>query len=190
MNSIVSKRTIMKVLFFGAAMLVVGRSSALTLSSPSFKDGDPIPVQHACTRLAGQNSSPALNWSDVPAETKSLAIVAYDRDVPGKRFYHWIIGNIPPTISGLQAGIPAVSPYERGIIQGINSAGKLGYFGPCPPASEQHHYAFDLFAFDTILPASAFHDKTSLGEAMAHLEQLKPLKRTQRAVLVGTFKNE
>jgi Raf kinase inhibitor-like YbhB/YbcL family protein len=186
MKNTVSKRTIIKALFFGAAMLVVGRSSALTLSSPSFKNGGPIPLQNACKSLGGQNISPALNWSDVPAGTKSLAIVVTEYTYRGP-FYHWFIGNIPPTMSGLRAGIPQGSS-SHGFVQGKNDLLNNGYDGPCPPRLDprRYYYHFKLYALNELLPDTILYYG---GDFMREIT-LGVLQPLAKADLVGTFTNQ
>jgi len=68
------------------------------------------------------NESPELHWSDVPANTKSLALIMVDIDVPTKpddvnkeghavpfdlprgRFYHWCLAGIPSDSTGFRSG--------------------------------------------------------------------------------------
>ena len=43
----------------------------------------------------GDNVSPALQWSNVPPGTKSLALQVYDPDAPtGSGFWHWAVYNL------------------------------------------------------------------------------------------------
>jgi Raf kinase inhibitor-like YbhB/YbcL family protein len=105
------------------------------------------------------NSSPELRWSEPPPETESYALIAEDLDVhvfelkgPREIFTHWLVYNIAPTIRHLPAGVPAQDILPNGIHQGINSAGKLGYLGPCPPVGDPpHRYCFRLFALNAKL---------------------------------------
>jgi Raf kinase inhibitor-like YbhB/YbcL family protein len=62
-------------------------------------------------------------------------------------FTHWVVYNLPPTLTGLPEGVPA-GKLTGGGIQGINSSRKEGYLGPCPPAGKPHRYFFKLFATD------------------------------------------
>ena len=105
---------------------------------------------------AGNNISPALSWSNVPAGTKSLALQVYDPDAPsGSGFWHWAVYNIPPTVSSLPQGAgnsPATLP--TGAFGGNTDfldtglTGSNGnYGGPCPPAGDKpHRYQFTLYA--------------------------------------------
>jgi phosphatidylethanolamine-binding protein (PEBP) family uncharacterized protein len=58
-----------------------------TLSSEAFAHGDEIPRRHTCE---GEDISPALSWSDPPAETRALALIVDDPDAPRGTFTHWL----------------------------------------------------------------------------------------------------
>ena len=93
------------------------------------------------------NSSPELHWEKAPQGTQSFALVIEDPDAPQGLLSHWVIYNIPGHIHHLPAGIPSQEVMPNGICQGLNSWGRLGYSGPCPPlGSTPHHYHFRLYA--------------------------------------------
>ena len=93
------------------------------------------------------NSSPELRWKEIPDGAVCFAMLAEDPDAPKGVFTHWVIFNIPVSVHHLPAGIPAQESLPNGIRQGLNSAGKLGYAGPCPPLGDKpHRYTFRLFA--------------------------------------------
>ncbi len=96
----------------------------------------------------GQNISPALNWSNAPAGTKSFAVTAYDPDAPtGSGWWHWVMYNIPATATGLAPGAGNGRDAPRGSQQGNTDFGSKGYGGPCPPVGDKpHHYHFTVFA--------------------------------------------
>ena len=96
----------------------------------------------------GQNISPALNWSNAPAGTKSFAVTAYDPDAPtGSGWWHWVMYNIPASVTRLPAGAGNGRDAPRGSQQGRTDFGSKGYGGPCPPAGDKpHHYHFTVFA--------------------------------------------
>ena len=66
-------------------------------------------------------------------------------------FIHWVVYNIPPTVTMLAEGVIAQPRLQDGTMQGINSSEILGYIGPFPPAGETHRYAFVLYALDAPL---------------------------------------
>lgn len=101
------------------------------------------------------NSSPELRWNHVPLGALGFVIIAEDIDAPSGVFTHWIIYNIPSDVHHLPAGIPPQESLPNGIKQGINSFGKLGYSGPCPPSGDPaHRYFFQLFALSEMPRAS------------------------------------
>jgi Raf kinase inhibitor-like YbhB/YbcL family protein len=97
---------------------------------------------------SGQNISPALQWYNPPAGTRSYAVTAYDPDAPtGSGWWHWVMYNIPAGTTGLPAGAGNGKNAPRGSAQGQTDFGTKGYGGPCPPAGDRpHHYQFTVFA--------------------------------------------
>jgi Raf kinase inhibitor-like YbhB/YbcL family protein len=101
----------------------------------------------------GQNISPALIWSGVPAGAKSLALIVHDPDaltgVGG--FTHWIVYNIPASTTELARGAgSAGGQLPEGSVQAVTSFGVFGWGGPCPPAEDKtHRYEFTLYALAT-----------------------------------------
>ena len=104
----------------------------------------------------GENVSPALQWVNVPAGTKSLALQVYDPDAPtGSGFWHWTIYNIPADVSGLVQGAGnSAATLPSGAFGGNTdfmdtgaTGGNGNYGGPCPPSGDKpHRYIFTLFA--------------------------------------------
>ncbi len=89
--------------------------------------------------------SPALSWSNAPSGTKSFVLIC--RDLDADRFVHWVVYDIPASVSSLPEGIPAQASIENGAKQGRNAAETIGYFGPePPPGSGEHRYEFKLYA--------------------------------------------
>lgn len=112
----------------------------LDLTSDAFRNGQPIPAQYTCD---GADRSPALQWGEPPAGTKSFALIVDDPDSPSGLFRHWGAYDIPSSSRSLAAA-QAVGE------QAMNDFGKAGYGGPCPPQGHgPHHYHFKLFALDT-----------------------------------------
>ena len=97
---------------------------------------------------SGQNISPALQWYNPPAGTRSYAVTAYDPDAPtGSGWWHWVMYNIPAGTTGLPAGAGNGRNAPRGSAQGQTDFGTKGYGGPCPPVGDRpHHYQFTVFA--------------------------------------------
>lgn len=129
---------------------------ALTLRSDSFDDGDYLPEEHVMSEqygfgCSGGNVSPALSWSGAPAETKSFAVTCFDPDAPtGSGFWHWLVVNIPASVTGLPEGAGSGEGLPEGALQVRTDVGVPGYAGPCPPEGHHsHRYVFTLHAVAT-----------------------------------------
>lgn len=167
------------------ALLAISPSEAATplrLTSSAFADNQPIPQIHSCD---GDNTSPALSWRGVPAGTASLALVLRDPDAPSGEFYHWLLYDLPTTVTALPSGKYHDPKFPLGGLQGENGFGNLGYGGPCPPLGAPHHYIFTLYALNQAtlgLPAGASSDEVSAamqGKILAQA-QLVGLYRRSR----------
>ncbi|HEX4063880.1 MAG TPA: YbhB/YbcL family Raf kinase inhibitor-like protein [Streptosporangiaceae bacterium] len=107
-----------------------------TVTSPVVSKGV-IPLRYTCH---GDGLSPPLHWSGAPAGTKTLALVVDDADAPITPYIYWIVFDINPTTTDIQAG-------ERptGARQADNSAGHAAYDPPCP-GNKDHSYRFTVYA--------------------------------------------
>ncbi len=137
-------------------------TTPITLESTAFASDAAIPAQYTCT---GENTSPPLAWGEVPAKTRSLAIVMDDPDAPGGTFVHWVMYDLPPETRQLAPALPSEASLPIGGTQGKSSFGKTGYGGPCPP-SGTHRYNFRLYALDKSLELPPGATKAELFEAM------------------------
>ena len=168
----------------------------MKLWSQSWTDGQPIPARYAAGRpdagggvTFSDNLNPHLAWSGLPAGTQSLALICHDPDVPSRGddvnqpdrevpadlprvdFFHWVMVDLPPSLSeiaegefskGFTARGKAGPQTLHGARHGLNDytgwfagnadmAGQyFGYDGPFPPFNDAllHHYVFTLFALD------------------------------------------
>ena len=130
-------------------------SIVLTITAP-WSDGETLPDEYRCT---GAAASPALSWTGVPADTKSLAVVLIDEDKPD--YVHWVVANIDPATTNLLAG--SVDPNA---VQARNSTGETGYAGPCPPDGETHQYSLTLYALDQVLEFDNGGDGKAMQDAI------------------------
>ena len=119
--------------------------AAFPLSSPAFAQGSLIPKKFTCD---GTNVSPALNWSGLPAGTRSLALITDDPDAPVGTFTHWVLYNMAPSLTGLPEAVAKIAQVPGIGTQGNNSFSRPGYDGPCPPRGAPHRYYFTLYALD------------------------------------------
>ena len=153
---------------------------SLVLTSTAFADGGIIPRRHTCE---GEDISPDLAWSGVPAGCQSLVLLIDDPDAPDPQaprmvWDHWLLYNLPAELQGLPAGIES-GALPTGTGQGLNSWGETGYRGPCPPIG-RHRYFHLLYALDYRMP--------DLGTPPRHqLLAMMDEHILARAELVGTY---
>jgi Raf kinase inhibitor-like YbhB/YbcL family protein len=101
----------------------------MKLWSDSWINGERIPTRYAAGRPDPQsgvafsdNLSPHLAWSEVPADTKSFALICHDFDVPSRGddvnqadrevpadlprvdFFHWVMVDLPASTGELKEG--------------------------------------------------------------------------------------
>jgi Raf kinase inhibitor-like YbhB/YbcL family protein len=142
------------VLIVAAVFAAQGVGPAFTLTSPAFKAGGTIPHKYSYSGYTcdGRNTSPELDWSGAPPETKTFALTMFDPDARGGQgWWHWVAFNIPQSAAKLQmgAGFGSGDLLPQGAVQGRNDFQTVGYGGPCPPAGNPpHHYHFTLYALD------------------------------------------
>jgi hypothetical protein len=126
----------------------------MQLTSSAFTDGGRIPdalafavIDPATHIKLAENMNPDLRWDDVPAGTKSLALLCHDPDVPSRGddvnqegrtvlaslprvdFFHWVLVDLEPATAPIARGefSRGVTPHgkpgpdaPRGARQGIN----------------------------------------------------------------------
>ena len=148
----------------------------LSITSASFAHQGEIPRKYSCQ---GDDVSPPLSWSNLPAGTKTLALIVDDPDAPVGTWVHWVLFNIPATVDGLPE---AVKVPPAGTQQGTNSWKRTGYGGPCPPFG-RHRYFHKLYALDTRLeglttPTSAELQKAMGGHILAQAELIGTYAKT------------
>jgi len=152
----------------------------LEITSQAFSPNEEIPSIYTCD---GKDISPALGWADLPAGTKSLALIVDDPDAPDPAapkmtWVHWVLYNIPPSATGLPEAVKSQGLPE-GTKEGLNDWRRTGYGGPCPPIG-RHRYFHKLYALDAVLPDLGKPTKKDLEKAMdGHI--------LATATLVGTY---
>ena len=152
--------------------------SGFRIASAAFKEGSAIPVRFTCQ---GEDVSPALAWTEPPAGTRSLVLIAEDPDAPGGVWTHWVVFNLPAQTRALAVNRPKQGQLPGGGLQGRNSFGRIGYGGPCPPPGKAHRYFFRLYALDSMLTLKAGAGKSDVLAAMkGHI--------VGHAQLMGRFK--
>ena len=157
----------------------------LMMSTTAYPDGGQIPVKYT---QAGDQTSPALAWTNVPAGTASFVLHMHDMEVSRNRTtddqVHWLVWNIPGAEKGLPEGVPMGAQLQNGAYQ-ISATGPV-YRGPGAGANgPPHHYTFELYALDTKLDvqpaADAFETRTNVMKAIqGHI--------VGKAVYMGLFR--
>jgi Raf kinase inhibitor-like YbhB/YbcL family protein len=145
------------------------RPPQLKLTTPAYSDGGEIPVKYTCAAKPSA-VSPLLEWTDVPKDTATFALIFHDMDAqPNKGVTdvtHWMVWNIPADAHQLPEGVPATPQSADGMIQGKNIRGETGYRGPCAPPGKPHHYTFELYALDQKLDLGPDATRADLLKAM------------------------
>jgi len=149
---------------------------AMSLTIPGFPDGGQIPVkftQAAPGVPAGEGTSPAMQWANAPAGTQSFVLHMHDLDVTRNKTsddqVHWVVWNIPASVTGFPEGVPKGSEMPGGSYQ-ISATGPM-YRGPGAPANGPlHHYTIELYALDSMLDvkptADAFETRANVIKAI------------------------
>lgn len=121
----------------------------LEIRAEAFETGAVMPMR---LTQEGPNLSPALAFSGVPPQARSLVLIADDPDAPDpaapKRVWlHWLVVNIDPAAQGFSEGLGTCPPDA---LAAVNDSGVRGWSGPRPPIG-RHRYFFRLYALDTVL---------------------------------------
>ncbi len=137
----------------------------MELTSSDFQEGNEIPKKFGYKH---ENKQPNVEFSSVPTETKTLAIIMDDPDAMkavGKVWVHWLTYHDVAD--------------SNSKIEGKTDFGEIGYGGPAPPDG-RHTYIFKGYALDTSLNLTEGYSKQELEDAMkGHI--------IAEAKLTGTF---
>ncbi len=144
-------------LALGFAASAAQADGLFTLESKTFQDGKMMPKKTANNaensknnpNCVGENVSPELHWSNVPAGTKSLVLLMSDPEGRAPSgVSHWVIYGIDPSqTTGFAEG--EASKLNDKYVGGKSTQGVGFYSGPCtPPGQTPHHYTFTLIATD------------------------------------------
>ncbi len=155
----------------------------MQLSSTAFRSGDWIPRLHTSD---GEDLSPPLQWQGVPADTVSLALILDDPDAPAGLWIHWVLFDLPATVTALPAGLERSAQLPNGARQGacwgVDQFSRRGYYGPQPPPGPVHHYRFQLSALDRRLGLPA-------GSTAAEVRQAMEGHVLSQAELIGLYRH-
>ena len=167
------------------------RTPPMALTISGWADGTQIPPKYT---QAGEQVSPELKWTNVPAGTQSFVVNMIDPDVAVMRGTetqpHWIVWNIPATATGLAEGVKPGAELADGTRQ-ISASGPQ-YRGPGAPATGPlHHYTFEVYALDTkidVSPSSATPAVNAALETRAAVMKAMQGHVIGKAVYVGLFR--
>lgn len=135
----------------------------LEVRSAGFAPNENIPRKFTCD---GEDVSPALEWSGLPAGVKSIAVIVDDPDAPNGLWVHWLVCDLPADTTKLGENQLKTDTLPNGAKQGLNDFRKVGYNGPCPPKGKAHRYFFKVYALDNMLGLSPHFIKPNLEKAM------------------------
>lgn len=202
---------------FATAAAILSLSTPLLAAdiTVTFRNSGPgatLPAENAsCIAAGGQaaagnNKSPALSWTKGPAGTRSYALAMtdpdvpadlsllnkqgteIDKDVPRMEFTHWILADIPASVTELAEGADGDGMPSGGLALEMTKHGRRGqngfaaflkdgphggYMGACPPWNDLriHRYRVTVYALDTdrlTLP-KAFTRADFLAAAKGHI---------------------
>jgi hypothetical protein len=128
----------------------------------------------------GGDRSPALAWAGAPAAVHGFALIVDDPDAPGGTWVHWVVYDLPATVSGLAQDQPRSAALPGGGHQGRNSWSRLGWNGPSPPPGRPHRYFFKLYALGAPLGLEP-------GASAGQVEAAMKGKVLAEAELMGTY---
>jgi len=112
----------------------------------------------------GKNVPPGFSWINPPAGTQSYALLMFDPDgLGGKGVSHWVLYNIPGSVTSLSPADIDAKKYTPG----RGTGDLVGYRGPCPPSGDApHHYVLTLYATDLPPTLPAGLDRPGVFQAI------------------------
>jgi len=120
----------------------------MEILSAAFEDGEKIPSQYVMPGAGGKNFSIPLAWKNVPAGTKSFALLIVDPHPVAQNWVHWLVIDIPANVSSIDEGASR-KKMPSGSTELKNSFGDIGYGGPQPPkGTGDHPYVVTLYALN------------------------------------------
>jgi Raf kinase inhibitor-like YbhB/YbcL family protein len=179
--------------FAAVPLTAAAEPAALTVTVAGLEPDGRLPLRFAYCAPPGtpdnaHDISPAVTWSPGPAGTKSYVLMSTDLDVPKDlslinkpgvtltdetprmSLGHWLLVDIPPTVTTLAEGVEGegfvakgrpLGPTDHGV-RGANAYSFFypkdsplygphgGWDGPCPPRNEtrNHRYVTEVWALD------------------------------------------
>ncbi len=79
---------------------------------------------------------------------------------------HWLVYNLPPTITGLPENLAPIDPLPSGVRQGRNDFNRTGYMGAAVELGAVQRFLFQLYALNAKILAHPGMTKTELIREM------------------------
>jgi len=112
----------------------------MTFAGLNFADKGLYPKLYTCDSLG---ISPGLQWSSLPAATKSIAITMYHFPPTGEKHVYLVLYNIPTTTTSLPDNSRSIGTF------GINTVdGKTTYTPPCSQGPGPKVYYLKAYALN------------------------------------------
>lgn len=149
--------------------IIPDERKSIKLCSTAFGNGEDIPIRHAA--IEGPGLLPYMYWSDLPKDTKELALICENPNAERRPTVHWVIYKIPANATRLPEGIPQERRLKEppGALQGVNSFNTIGYYGPFWDTWSHRIIGtlhFKIYALDASLTVEPGLDKYQLLEKM------------------------
>ncbi len=208
----------LSVILLGIALLPPAYAAPATLSVTldGLDDGQTLPTSTAYCAPSSlapdqHNISPAVTWSAGPPGTRSYALIMTDLDVPRDLglinkpgvtipveaprtgFIHWVLIDIPPSLTHLDRGVESAGFVAKGGAVGRTDHGvrganvysnfypkdsplagpRGGFDGPCPPKNDLkiHRYVTTVYALDiaSLGLRDVFFGEAALDKMTGHI---------------------
>jgi len=151
--------------------------ATITVTSPAFADGGPIPRRYA-GKGVGDDVSPEVHWRGVPPGTAALVLLMDDVDVPLRSPLIHSVAILEPDAEGLGEG--EFRTGATGVRNVPTMLSKDGYSGPRPIAGHgPHRYRFHVLALARRVPEDTATVKAVLAAASGQV--------IARGTLTGTY---
>lgn len=137
----------------------------LEVTSKAFEDGGSIPKKYTGE---GEDISPPIELKLIDKKAETIAIIMDDLDHPLGMYNHWVIWNIPASVSDIPEGTPKEEIVKSlgNAVQGKSDYGSKHYYrGPKPPFGT-HKYVFKVYVLDITLDLGKSSGKAELQKAM------------------------
>jgi Raf kinase inhibitor-like YbhB/YbcL family protein len=133
-------------------------STRFTLTSAAITNNQPLAAKYTCDDL---DLFPPLEFQNVPADTKSFAILMEDTTAKNEHPVQVMMWNIPVDQPKVTEGIRPRGTIAR------NYKSNFNYNGPCPAESETHTYIIHAYALQSeLLTINSTADRTAFDDAL------------------------